>query len=237
MAERSAELSALAIQLAHQGASLRGREIFVAGSLSPLEDCYRPDLAPDQASAGAGARRAGALPGGRRRGPDPRRDPQLVREAKRRPRPPRRRVSRSSCRSSRTARDASSRASRSRRPLDALLPLAPGRPRHQLRAGRAPGRGPRGAGGGGSRCARSARTGTWGFRPTARAGRSRTSSRRRPTPRRPARWIGLGARIVGGCCGTTCAHTRALRAAIDAPSAAGEEPEADRAGSEASPGA
>lgn len=50
IAERSAELSALAIRLAHQAASLRGREIFVAGSLSPLEDCYRPDLAPDQES-------------------------------------------------------------------------------------------------------------------------------------------------------------------------------------------
>ena len=48
LGERSAELSALAIRLAHQAASLRGREIFVAGSLSPLEDCYRPDLAPDQ---------------------------------------------------------------------------------------------------------------------------------------------------------------------------------------------
>ena len=50
LAERSGELTALAIRLAHQAASLRGREIFVAGSLSPLEDCYRPDLAPDSAS-------------------------------------------------------------------------------------------------------------------------------------------------------------------------------------------
>ena len=50
IAERSAELSALAIRLAHQAASVRGREIFVAGSLSPLEDCYRPDLAPAQES-------------------------------------------------------------------------------------------------------------------------------------------------------------------------------------------
>ncbi|HEY2797390.1 MAG TPA: homocysteine S-methyltransferase family protein [Thermoanaerobaculia bacterium] len=63
--ERAAELSALAIRLAHQAASqrdaslrdtslrdtsLRGGEIFVAGSLSPLEDCYRPDLAPDTGS-------------------------------------------------------------------------------------------------------------------------------------------------------------------------------------------
>ena len=27
-----------------------GREVFVAGSLSPLEDCYRPDLVPDDAA-------------------------------------------------------------------------------------------------------------------------------------------------------------------------------------------
>jgi methionine synthase I (cobalamin-dependent) len=30
-------------------------------------------------------------------------------------------------------------------------------------------------------------------------------------------WIGLGARMVGGCCGTTAAHTRALRSMLDAP--------------------
>jgi 5-methyltetrahydrofolate--homocysteine methyltransferase len=34
--------------------------------------------------------------------------------------------------------------------------------------------------------------------------------------REAARWLGLGARIVGGCCGTTPAHTRALRTALDA---------------------
>jgi len=43
---RAGELSALAVRLAHQAASAPGREIFVAGSLSPLEDCYRPDLVP-----------------------------------------------------------------------------------------------------------------------------------------------------------------------------------------------
>ena len=47
---RSGELTTLAVQLAHQAASGPGREIFVAGSLAPLEDCYRPDLVPDQAS-------------------------------------------------------------------------------------------------------------------------------------------------------------------------------------------
>lgn len=50
LGERSAELTARAVQLAHQAAAAPGREIFVAGSLSPLEDCYRPELAPDNAS-------------------------------------------------------------------------------------------------------------------------------------------------------------------------------------------
>jgi S-methylmethionine-dependent homocysteine/selenocysteine methylase len=45
---RAGELSALAVRLARQAASAPGREIFVAGSLSPLEDCYRPDLVPRQ---------------------------------------------------------------------------------------------------------------------------------------------------------------------------------------------
>jgi S-methylmethionine-dependent homocysteine/selenocysteine methylase len=45
---RAGELAALAVRLAHQAASVPGREIFVAGSLSPLEDCYRPDLVPEQ---------------------------------------------------------------------------------------------------------------------------------------------------------------------------------------------
>ena len=50
LGERSGELTAKAIQLAHQAAAAPGREVFVAGSLSPLEDCYRPDLTPDDES-------------------------------------------------------------------------------------------------------------------------------------------------------------------------------------------
>jgi S-methylmethionine-dependent homocysteine/selenocysteine methylase len=49
-AERAGELSALAVRLAHQAAATPGREVFVAGSLAPLEDCYRPDLVPDDAA-------------------------------------------------------------------------------------------------------------------------------------------------------------------------------------------
>ena len=50
LGDRAGELSALAVRLAHQAAATPGREVFVAGSLSPLEDCYRPDLVPDDAT-------------------------------------------------------------------------------------------------------------------------------------------------------------------------------------------
>ena len=47
LGSRSRELSALAVRLAREAASAAGREVMVAGSLSPLEDCYRPDLVPE----------------------------------------------------------------------------------------------------------------------------------------------------------------------------------------------
>jgi S-methylmethionine-dependent homocysteine/selenocysteine methylase len=51
LGERSAELSALAVRLAREAAgSGGGREVFIAGSIAPLEDCYRPDLVPDDAA-------------------------------------------------------------------------------------------------------------------------------------------------------------------------------------------
>lgn len=43
---RSAELTRTAVLLAREAAREAGRAVFVAGSLSPLEDCYRPDLVP-----------------------------------------------------------------------------------------------------------------------------------------------------------------------------------------------
>src|SRR6185295_8573748 len=43
---RSAELTRMAVALARQAARDAGQAVFVAGSLSPLEDCYRPDLTP-----------------------------------------------------------------------------------------------------------------------------------------------------------------------------------------------
>ena len=50
LGERTAELTGLAVGLARAAAAGSGREIFVAGSLSPLEDCYRPDLVPEDAA-------------------------------------------------------------------------------------------------------------------------------------------------------------------------------------------
>jgi S-methylmethionine-dependent homocysteine/selenocysteine methylase len=43
---RSAELTRAAVALAREAAREAGRPVFVVGSLSPLEDCYRPDLTP-----------------------------------------------------------------------------------------------------------------------------------------------------------------------------------------------
>jgi S-methylmethionine-dependent homocysteine/selenocysteine methylase len=47
---RSRELTALAVRLAREAAVAAGRDVFVAGSQSPLEDCYRPDLVPEDSS-------------------------------------------------------------------------------------------------------------------------------------------------------------------------------------------
>jgi len=47
LGQKSRELTRLAVRLAREAADAAGRPVFVAGSLSPLEDCYRPDLVPD----------------------------------------------------------------------------------------------------------------------------------------------------------------------------------------------
>ena len=46
LAGRSAELTRTAVLLAREAARSAPGPVFVAGSLSPLEDCYRPDLRP-----------------------------------------------------------------------------------------------------------------------------------------------------------------------------------------------
>jgi S-methylmethionine-dependent homocysteine/selenocysteine methylase len=50
LSERSAEVSAGAVRLAREVAGSLGRSVFVAGSIAPLEDCYRPDLVPEDAA-------------------------------------------------------------------------------------------------------------------------------------------------------------------------------------------
>jgi S-methylmethionine-dependent homocysteine/selenocysteine methylase len=47
LAHRDAELTALAVDLARQGARASARRCWIAGSAPPLEDCYRPDLVPE----------------------------------------------------------------------------------------------------------------------------------------------------------------------------------------------
>jgi S-methylmethionine-dependent homocysteine/selenocysteine methylase len=40
-------LNALSVQLAREGAAESGRDVLVAGSIAPLEDCYSPELSPE----------------------------------------------------------------------------------------------------------------------------------------------------------------------------------------------
>ena len=46
LGERARALNQLAVQIAREAAQQADREIFVAGSMSPLEDCYSPQLVP-----------------------------------------------------------------------------------------------------------------------------------------------------------------------------------------------
>ena len=46
---RAAALTREAVALARRAAAEAGRDVFVAGSIAPLADCYRPDLVPDGA--------------------------------------------------------------------------------------------------------------------------------------------------------------------------------------------
>jgi len=51
VSQRARELTLWAVALAREGAGASGRAgVLVAGSLSPLEDCYSPDLVPDGAA-------------------------------------------------------------------------------------------------------------------------------------------------------------------------------------------
>lgn len=49
LADRAGDLTRLAIALAREGADAAGADVLVAGSMAPLEDCFRPDLVPPDA--------------------------------------------------------------------------------------------------------------------------------------------------------------------------------------------
>ena len=49
-ADRAAELAGFAVRLAREGAAQAGKEALVFASQTTLEDCYRPDLVPDQST-------------------------------------------------------------------------------------------------------------------------------------------------------------------------------------------
>lgn len=46
--DRAEELTALAVRLAREAAESGGERVYVAGSMAPLADCYRPDLVPEE---------------------------------------------------------------------------------------------------------------------------------------------------------------------------------------------
>jgi len=217
--ERAAELSALAVRLAHQAAATPGREVFVAGSLSPLEDCYRPDLVPDDAAL---AREHGAQA---RFLADAGVDLLLAETHN---------TVREAVAAARAARetglpfvvsmvtDGSGRLL-SGEPLsgaaEALLPIEPDAlgincvPAVKLAGdlaaltAAAPGR-------------RLAAYGNLGLPAEGPGWKFTDELEPEDYAREAERWLGLPARIVGGCCGTTPAHTRALRALLDARPAA-----------------
>lgn len=205
--ESAKALTHLAVSLAREAAASADRPVAVFGSLSPLEDCYRPDLVPDDASLErehSSQARALAEAGA---------DGILVETHN-------------------TVRElvAACRAAKetglplvasmvtdgngtllSGEPIShavaALEPLAPdalgincvpwgllGRDLTALAAA-APAR-PLGA---------------WGNLGRPRAGGYDAAATPERYAEAAAGWIRLGARIVGGCCGTTPAHTAALR--------------------------
>ncbi len=226
LGDRAGELSALAVRLAHQAAATPGREVFVAGSLSPLEDCYRPDLVPDDASL-ANEHAAQA---------------QFLAEAG---------VDLILCETHNTIREAvaAGRAAKATG-LPAVVSLVTDGSGRLLSGesieDAAAALEPIALDALGINCVPSRRLGDDLARLAAAApGRPLAAYGNLGLPsdgpgwrfaedlppedyaRETEFWLGLGARIVGGCCGTTPAHTRALREALDGRNAAaGHRPQA-----------
>lgn len=210
----AAALTAEALGLAHRAAAVPRRDIFVAGSLAPLEDCYRPDLAPDdRALAREHGEQARALAAA---GADLilaethnsiREAEAAVRAAKATGLPVA--VSlvtdgKGRLLSGETIEDAAARlvalepdaigincvpAARVVFELDRLKGAAAGIPLLAY--------------------------GNLGLPEDERGWRFSDELAPEPYAEEAARWVALGARIVGGCCGTTPAHTRAVREMVD----------------------
>ena len=225
LAARSSELTVRAVQLAHQAAAAPGREVFVAGSLSPLEDCYRPDLAPDVVSlarehaaqarflAEAGVdlilaethnsirEAVGALLAAKATGL-----PVVVSLV-------------TDGGGKLLSGEPIGDAARALLPLgpDALgincVPAAKLSRDLEILAGAAPGL---------PLCA----YGNLGLPDESRGWAFTEDLAPDDYASHARRWLELGARIVGGCCGTTPDHTRALRTLLDEQGSAGSEPAA-----------
>jgi methionine synthase I (cobalamin-dependent) len=209
------ELTARAVGLAHRAAAVPGREIFVAGSLAPLEDCYRPDLSPDETALdrehGAQARALAAA------GADLilAETHNSIREAEAALRAANATglpaivsiVTDGEGRllSGESVEDAAARlvalgpaaigincvpAERLARDLERLRAAAPGVPL--------------------------AAYGNLGLPEDTRGWRFSDELSPEAYAEEASRWLGIGARIVGGCCGTTPEHTRAVRGVVDA---------------------
>ncbi|MEO8432724.1 MAG: homocysteine S-methyltransferase family protein [Acidobacteriota bacterium] len=205
--ESADSLTRIAVALAREVAAVAGRAVAVFGSLSPLEDCYRPDLVPDDEDLARehGAQARAILEAGA--------DGILVETHN---------SIRELVAATRAARatglpvvasmvtDGNGRLL-SGEPIGdaarALEPLAPDAlaincvPWKLLAgdlrvlAAAAPGR----------------RLGAWGN--LGRPGRHGYEEAASPEQyaERAAEWAAIGARLIGGCCGTTPAHTAAVR--------------------------
>ena len=217
---RARDLVRTAVLLAREGIAeaAPAHRVVVAGSIAPLEDCFRPDLVPGDAELRAehGSRVGDLVAAGA--------DMALVetmntvREAV---------AALGACRAGRLPAAVSFTCAPGARLLsgetvaDAVAAVrglaTPRDPRELLRArrrGRRPARDRRRA------RARSPRARTRtasGVPTTSRAGASSraTAPTARPTAAPPPRWLDAGARWIGGCCGTTPEYVADLRDLID----------------------